>query len=939
MCLVALVSSGYGQSHTFFNYSIKEGLPSKEVYSVYQDTKGFIWFATDAGVVKFDGAEMTTYNTKDGLTDPVVFEFVEDYKNRLWFRTYSGKLSYYENGKIIPYKYNNKLTELTSTDIIPAIHIDVNDNLWFCTGHISGRIDSLGIEKITIPELNNLFYHSIGDRYIIAASGKSQYINHIIINDHRFQVHLSDTVHQHKVYCAITWNHNIYITINNDIFEHRGDTLKKVFTSSKPIISLSTDKENFLWVGYASDGAARYKNGDFSVAERLPFLENRSVTKVLQDTEGGFWFSTLEKGIYYTPNLAINNYPLQSNIKLSCITSKPNYVLIGTISGEIIRYSSKTKSIIQKISFGSPIRDIMVSKGNNIWISNSISPYLLDSMLNIKIKFNNRHMAGGKFYEDRDGNIWSLGVQRISKYDSKGDTLLQVYNTPVNRSIFIKDTLVYITGRLGVQVWNKEIQLIATPKVLSNFKISVIESLDDHTIFFGTRGNGFILHNQHTGVYTYFNSNKNFIADNIYSVIRKDSLLWLSTENGLVIVKIHSLLNGKPEFDCITHKSGLLDDEMNFMAMTQNSLWLFTNEGFSTIPTNISKKIPQPRFYLKKLAVNNVSFDKYKSNRFKYNENNIEISYGFIAFKNQNIRTRYRLKKDANWVTSPNKKILFNSLAPDEYYFQLDYSVDNVRWRNAYSYAFAIKPPWWETWYFYFTVLALLALLGYVYFKNRLAQFREKNYLMKVINEHQQKLIQSEIETMERERMRIAKELHDGVGTNLTAIKLRIGQLLKKHNEPVAPDVEDQLQLTIKEIKDIIYGLTPSGLERYGLFASLKDYTEKLNTTIDTKINLNTFGKEINKPELNLLIFRVVQELISNSIKHSAAKHITIHINGFEDLFSIVYEDDGKGFSYDSIKNGLGLNNIDSRIQSVNGKLTFESGDFGISYTIDIPIN
>jgi signal transduction histidine kinase len=86
------------------------------------------------------------------------------------------------------------------------------------------------------------------------------------------------------------------------------------------------------------------------------------------------------------------------------------------------------------------------------------------------------------------------------------------------------------------------------------------------------------------------------------------------------------------------------------------------------------------------------------------------------------------------------------------------------------------------------------------------------------------------------------------------------------------------------------------------------------------------------------VIFRVLQELLENSIKHSFAKNVTIHINAFEDIVNLVYEDDGIGFTYDPVQGGLGLDNIESRVRAVNGTLKFESGKFGVSYTIDIPI-
>jgi signal transduction histidine kinase len=85
-------------------------------------------------------------------------------------------------------------------------------------------------------------------------------------------------------------------------------------------------------------------------------------------------------------------------------------------------------------------------------------------------------------------------------------------------------------------------------------------------------------------------------------------------------------------------------------------------------------------------------------------------------------------------------------------------------------------------------------------------------------------------------------------------------------------------------------------------------------------------------------VFRIIQELISNSLKHSDAKNISIHINAFDDLLNIVYEDNGKGFVWNDTQRGAGLFNIESRVQSLDGRLKFESTQYGVSYTIDIPI-
>ena len=91
------------------HYTVDEGLPSSEVYYALQDSRGYMWFATDRGVSRFNGYEFENFSTKDGLSDNTVFLIFEDFKTRIWYCTYSGRLSYFENDSIHTYKYNDKI--------------------------------------------------------------------------------------------------------------------------------------------------------------------------------------------------------------------------------------------------------------------------------------------------------------------------------------------------------------------------------------------------------------------------------------------------------------------------------------------------------------------------------------------------------------------------------------------------------------------------------------------------------------------------------------------------------------------------------------------------------------------------------------------------------------------------------------------------------------
>jgi signal transduction histidine kinase len=375
------------------------------------------------------------------------------------------------------------------------------------------------------------------------------------------------------------------------------------------------------------------------------------------------------------------------------------------------------------------------------------------------------------------------------------------------------------------------------------------------------------------------------------------------------------------------------------MIMVDRDLWVFSGNSYSVVPLEFEKfAIKDPIFYVREIKANNLLIDESYLANLKYGQNNIHLSVGFISFNNKNVYLRYRLRSQDPWLYTTDKTLQFSSLSPSNYSLELQYSTDRIQWNKAQIISLNILKPWWNAWYAYFGVASILFILILLYLRYQQSVFRQKHHYLKIINEHQQKLIQSEIVTLERERNRISKELHDRVGTNLTAIKLTVNQILQSHKDPHTGEVEEQFQIALREIKEIIYALTPPSLERYGLFTSLKNYVGKLNKSVPINISLKTFGKEIGASNLNIILFRVLQELLNNSIKHSFAKNITIHINAFDDVVNIMYEDDGIGFSYDPLQSGLGLDNIESRIHSVNGTLKFDSGKFGISYTIDVPL-
>lgn len=926
------------QNYNVLHYGVSEGLPSSEVYDIFRDKKGFLWFATDNGVVKFDGIEMQKFHLNDGLTDPVVFNIYEDNKGRIWFRTYSGKLSYYEDNKIKPYDYNNYLIKVTRRGILNFI-VEENGTLHYSTRNIYGKIDSTGPQAYdTIKTRRSVVYKKIGNQYLVISGNKNNIVHSLIFNNNAYPITISDTTSTSRVYTQVQCRGRVYASLFNDVFEYDGTNVKKVFSSSYPIISLSVDEEENIWIGLLNGGVCKITNMDFSNPFFIDFFKDKSVTKVYQNSSTGLWFSTLENGVYHIPNLSIENYTANLS-KIKVVASSHDKIYIGDQAGNVIVYNSITKTVLAKKKFDYTILSMFIDSRSNLWISDLATIYQFDP----KFKLINRYpnLNSTDYFEDDQGNMWFNGSLHIGKFSPKGELLRNDSVNHVYRSILIHDSTIYTGGRIGLHIRDKESYRIKKiPREFINYKISDIQSINDSLIIISTIGNGFFLFNTLSESHIGYDSKNNFIANNIYSILKKDSLLWLGTEKGLAVIPLIALLQKRPKFSYLNDRNGLISKHINFITAGYKSVWAFSNNGFSIVPDSLAK-LPnvKPTFYIEEINVegNKVTVEELKE--LKYNQNDFLIKYGSITFDSPAIYARYRLNDGDEWKITENRIIQFSSLAPGKYKLEIQYSKDNTTWYKAFQpILIKIEQPWWIKWYTIIGFACVIGLLVYLYFRYKQSIYVQRNRYLKIINDHQQKLIQSEIVTLERERNRISKELHDGVGTNLTAIKLMVNQLLNNHRDPMANDIEEQFQVAIKEIKDIIYGLTPPTLERYGLFTGLKNYVNNLNRTIPIHIELKTYGKELNLYELNIIVYRIVQELLTNSIKHSFAKKITIHINSFEDILNIIYEDDGIGFTYDPTKHGLGLDNIESRVQSVNGTVKFESGKFGISYNIDIPL-
>ena len=229
--------------------------------------------------------------------------------------------------------------------------------------------------------------------------------------------------------------------------------------------------------------------------------------------------------------------------------------------------------------------------------------------------------------------------------------------------------------------------------------------------------------------------------------------------------------------------------------------------------------------------------------------------------------------------------------------------------------------------------------------KERQEQIEEKE---KILKDLELSTIDAMIQGQEKERQRLAADLHDSVGATLSAAKLQFDYLIKnqhnaEHSEELIKKTSTLLEEAYVEIRSMAHLKNSGVMAKNGLLPAVKKLTENASGINGLKFEVQSFGLEQRlENSLEISIFRIIQELVTNIIKHANATQAIVHLTNHNDSLNIMVEDNGMGFNpkiSTKTKKGMGINSIDKRVEHLDGKFTIESEiNKGTSIIIDIPL-
>ncbi len=731
-------------SPIFRHFTTEDGLPSSEVYFAMQDSKGSMWFATDRGVTRYNGYEFRTFTTKDGLPDNTVFKLFEDDKGQIWMLSFSGKIFILENNKIHSYQYNSLLNNANENILPLGIFVDHNEDV-FVTFQGKGelKIDGHGIPSWRFPEADffpqQYFIHDFdsGPMLISSSYNYNDKKGHPVKIIHRHGEN-TDTIFFPIVstgkFNAIRWGNNKMIyALAKSLYEVKEKSIKFLANVPFEVSFLMKEKTTSrLWVG-TSNGVYCYDNANFTSPSQH-YLEKKSITGITCDNEGGYWFTTLEDGIYYLPGdvvhgIVFNEEYLQKPLCLGAGNSKNIYaayrggalVELKEGKGKLIYLPAGEKEYL--FSINSLYADTLRER---IYVSQSLSGYFSAGSFHF---FHNQWQRGlqTNFLKRSNGDLYCCGSSFIFKTGDDSLTEIKIAWQRINCIEETENHELLLGCNSGVLVYNEhKDQLSAFHKEL-NIRVDDIKWFQ-HSICFSTKGRGILF--LVDGKITAIDENKGLSSDLVSKLFVHGNDVWCSTNKGISHIHFNDFKKFDYSISTIHASDGLLSDEINDIIELHDTIYVATKTGISFFNKHADfVNHTAPLVLVTSLRVNNADTTVAGKLELLHNQNNIRIGFNGISFRSSEKVSYHYLLTDGTDTLSEftsNRDVEFLSLVPGHYTFGVSAINNSGVMSQPSVLAFFIRPAWWQTWWFRTLIFILIVAIVYIVYKNQVRKLREK---------------------------------------------------------------------------------------------------------------------------------------------------------------------------------------------------------------------
>ncbi len=975
------------QHNLLFNHlNVNNGLTQGVNRCVFKDSRGFVWISSFDGLNRYDGVTCTIYRNdllnKDGLIGTMFLNIIEDLNGNLWIGSNEG-LNYFDRVKGV-FKGYPVTTENSVEKFCSPFYVDLKNTIWLQSGKriLKFDLESKKYEIVKNLDLNgNLLVKTVNKSMNEALSGfwvsanndeslvfanvlpnKINWINH--------NIGLKTVIQSMETDGSGIWlatEKGIYKFIKDKIVQ----TLENSQLNNQLYNSLCFGSDNKLYAATSTNGLyiidTTGKNNpiNYTTNQTSPYtISGNKLLYVYADNENNIWVSVWGKGIDYVSlkkfsfnhhlsKQEVANSGIDNFIK-SIIETENNEIWCGTQNGGVLILDSN-KNVLKTIKKPLPnsIEHLYYDNEKNIWFATFAGVfYKLKNSNNIqKVKQLQTGLLANQFNfitQLKNGNM--LAASNCGLYLINKNTLN--YKLTIAKGISAKDVYltchqdnldqIYISKPFGgFTVFSLQNDSFVLKKQF-NFQ-STIKSFTEFndSIIWIASTNGLIKFNKRQLAIIQIIGTKNGLSNQyIYSALKYDHNLWISHNSG-----ISSFNTITEKIKNYTTNDGLQSNEFNTYSFckTSNGQLLFGGiNGLNSFkPNEMNNNSIPPKLQLTQLYINDTlnntghNAGELKKLLLPFSKNTLAFSFTVIdyAYTTGNYFL-YKLDGyDNTWIQANNKEnIRYSNLPYGNYTLMVQaVNANGIKSATVYELPIKIKTPWHKSRLFRLLMLAIIicSIITLVrsYYKRKLQK-------RLAILEKQQ--------AIEKERTRIATDMHDDFGANLSRIKFLSEKIkIQSSNDLLTTDLEkissysDEMS---EKMNEIVWALNQKNDTLGDLLAFSRSYAAEYLQPYNIQLEFGNANPEIIIPgEYRRNIFLVIKESLHNVVKHSKANKVSINFT-FNNQLHIIISDNGKGIDFDNVRQfSNGLENMKKRIESIAGTINIQNSN-GTLIDIKIPI-
>lgn len=980
----------------FSHLSEKNGLSSNRVQNIIQDRQGFYWIATADGLNRFDGSSFKVFrhnrNDSSSIANNNCLTLLEGDEGDIWIATMKGVSRYLkQKGVFRNYVFHHAAVNDNLLNTIQGLAKDETGAIWAVsyglwkidpadnsiTDFLTGADDApafknvTGLYNLSYDRLNKgLWMYSDSALHFFDVGGKKLFNSRH--NPLQWPVFgLKDKKPLYAVGQQYCWAYD-RITRLLYRFEKRrsaGTPVPLHFTN--PVSHFSLDGNGNPVFSFELVPAVVY-NYTEREKETLPASVYSSkikfpgiVSRIYTDGKRNKWLCTPD-GIFVMAN---NTYPLQSFSLGMDQSGFPNTVHSfvkqeSKVWVEVRHHLYKYDLALKKISARPVIKDkfekILYNAGDTLlWLGRDNEILLFDCRTE-KI-MTTTGIKGSPYFAltDKQNNTW-MGTWDNGLYQM--DQKARVINHYTEKNGLASNALIcgwydgvqeLWLGMNGGRGFTKldlrtrqfeHFSITADKKSTVEFNsITAITKDSSGHLWLGTYGGGVYCFDKNKKQFQNYQRSEGLSGDYINTlVIDNAGSLWISTMNGIDIMNIPDR-GFRHVYEPMQQVNN--DHINNFFIDSDGGF--FYSAGAKIISL-------QPRLYISAEEEATILVSSFKVSgrelhvlhpdtpvHLSYRENFFSIEYSSLRL-NPDIPVQYRCKLEGfnkDWIYSNAKGFVnYTNVPPGNYKLLLNATNTTGKWNSIpLEISIIIEPPFWKTWWFYLLSALLTGCLILLITRNRIRQFKKR----------QTERLRLVVATQEKEKKIISAELHDDLGVRLSALKYFVTSL-KKYLSPADVQAEQTyakaiaiIDESVEDIRYLLINLSPKTLHEYGYLAAVEDLVNKLSQLHIINISLRQTGMEKRlDPDTESGLYRITQELINNTLKHAGASAIELAIEKMNGQIRFSYSDDGKGFVSSSPYGGYGIENIQTRVALLGGKIDWDtSAGKPVKVNIVIPYN